>query len=440
MIKDNKINSRILIVDDVPQNIQVLANILKEAGYQMGFAKDAKTALAHVESTQFDLILLDIMMPEVDGYEVCNRLKKDQRKKDIPVIFITAKGETADKTRGFELGAVDYITKPFDVQEVLARVKTHLTIRNYATKLEQMVEERTGQLIHADRLATLGTFSAAIVHEINNPLSHIMGNAKLLKLLWDSLRSTIEMHIDKDDAAQETEDGNAMNGNLMNGNAMDANAIDRNAMDGNATGKNAIACKEVNDKDLIHKDIHGVDEALKSLLNGCYRISRLVHSLRTYSRQNNNTSTPKGKSLLIDILLDALSVVGHKLKFKGVTVDVSVPPELTIYCDQQKMSQALINLIDNACDAVQERSGAITVSATSVNDQIDVKIADNGPGIPDEIADKIFDPFFTTKNNNEGTGLGLFIVRNIIEGHQGKISLSPFDGKGTEFHIVLPST
>ena len=110
MINNSKNNSKILIVDDVPQNIQVLAGILQKAGYQLGFAKDGKTALAHAESTQFDLILLDIMMPEVDGYEVCTRLKKDKKIKDIPVIFITAKDAPEDKTKGFELGAVDYIT------------------------------------------------------------------------------------------------------------------------------------------------------------------------------------------------------------------------------------------------------------------------------------------------------------------------------------------
>ena len=162
MITYNNKAYKILIVDDVPHNIQVLANILKEAGYQLGFAKNGKTALTHMESAKFDLILLDIMMPGIDGYEVCAQLKKDRRTKNIPVIFITALHGTENKTKGFELGAVDYITKPFDAHEVLARVKTHLTIKDYSTKLEQIVEERTNQLIHADRLATMGTLSAAI--------------------------------------------------------------------------------------------------------------------------------------------------------------------------------------------------------------------------------------------------------------------------------------
>ena len=206
MSNDIKKNSKILIVDDVPQNIQVLANILKKAGYQLGFAKDGKTALAHIESTQFDLILLDIMMPEMDGHEVCARLKRAKKSKDIPVIFISAKDEIQDKTKGFELGAVDYITKPFDAQEVLARVKTHLTLHHYTVKLEQMVEERTRQLIHAERLATLGTFSAAIIHEINNPLSYIMGNAKLLELFWQSAKPILERHKNENKTREVGED------------------------------------------------------------------------------------------------------------------------------------------------------------------------------------------------------------------------------------------
>ncbi|MEW6381512.1 MAG: response regulator [bacterium] len=389
MVNDSKTSSRILIVDDVPQNIQVLANILKEAGYQMGFAKDAKTALAHTDSTQFDLILLDIMMPEIDGYDVCARLKEDRRKKDIPVIFITAKGETADKTRGFELGAVDYITKPFDVQEVLARVKTHLTIRSYATRLEQMVEERTRQLVHADRLATLGTFSAAIVHEINNPLSHVLGNAKLLQLLWNSLKPLVEGH----------------------------------------AGKNT-------EGERIREDMRSMDGALTSLLDGCYRISRLTNSLRTYSRQSN---AQKENYPLIDIINDALHVVMHKLKFLGITVDATVPRDLAIYGDQQKISQIFINLIDNACDAMEENAGGkITIQASAVDNQIDIRITDNGPGIPGKIADMIFNPFFTTKSKDKGTGLGLFIVKNIVEEYQGTITVSSGNGKGTEFHITLP--
>lgn len=389
MNNDIKKNSKILIVDDVPQNIQVLANILKKAGYQLGFAKDGKTALAHAESTQFDLILLDIMMPEMDGHEVCARLKRAKKSKDIPVIFISAKDEIKDKTRGFELGAVDYITKPFDAQEVLARVKTHLTLHHYTVRLEQMVEERTRQLIHAERLATLGTFSAAIIHEINNPLSYILGNAKLLEMFWQSAKPILEGHTDEDQTGE------------------------------------------------IGDDIKDVDEWLKFLQDGSHRISRLVKTLKTYARQGGDTR--KEKSFLIDIINDALYLVSHKLKLSNVGVEVAVPADLMIPCDPQRISQVFVNLLNNACDAMSGQKGNINIRAAILNDRIDIRIRDNGPGINRKIAGRIFDPFFTTKEKDQGTGLGLFIIKNIIEQHEGSIELAPADGKGAEFRIILPS-
>jgi signal transduction histidine kinase len=388
MIKETRKEYKILIVDDVPHNIQVLANILKEAGYQLGFAKDGKAALTHMESAKFDLILLDIMMPGVDGYEVCAQLKKDRRTKDVPVIFITALHGTESKTKGFELGAVDYITKPFDAQEVLARVKTHLTIRDYATRLEQMVEERTRQLIHADRLATLGTFSAAIIHEINSPLSYILGNTKLLELFWNTAHPIMERYT-----------------------------------------------KE-NMTDELRKDVAEMNEWLKYLQEGCDRISRLVKSLKAYSRQSD---AQKELTPVFDIINDALYLVGHKLKIHGIKVNVTVTPNLKIYCDPQKISQVFVNLIDNACDAMEDQRGKITINANPLNDHISIRIRDNGPGISEERADRIFEPFFTTKRKECGTGLGLFIVSTIIKEHGGKISLSLFNNrKGAEFTIILP--
>ncbi|MGA1841326.1 MAG: response regulator [bacterium] len=388
MIRDMKKEHKILIVDDVPHNIQVLANILKEAGYRLGFAKDGEAALTHMKSAKFDLILLDIMMPGIDGYGVCTQLKKDSQTRDIPVIFITALHGTENKTKGFELGAVDYITKPFDTREVLARVKTHLTIRDYATQLEQMVEERTRQLVHADRLATMGTFSAAIIHEINSPLSYIMGNTKLLELFWNNSRPILEGHAEED-----------------------------------KTG-------------YLVKDVKEVDEWLKYLQEGCDRISHLVKSLKAYSRQSD---IQREQTPLLDIINDSLYLIGHKLKIRGITIEVTGSLDLKIYCDPQKISQVFVNLLDNACDAITDQKGRITIDVNTLNDDnVSIRIRDNGPGISKEMADKIFEPFFTTKNKDCGTGLGLFIVKTIIKEHGGRISLSPFQGKGTEFTIILP--
>ena len=144
---------RVLIVDDTVQNIQVLGTVLREQNYQINVAQNGLQALESVEKVRPDLILLDVMMPEMDGFEACKRLKANDETKDIPIIFLTAKVETEDVVHGFDLGAVDYVTKPFNATELLARVHTHLELQRlrreleeYNQMLEQKVQERTAEL------------------------------------------------------------------------------------------------------------------------------------------------------------------------------------------------------------------------------------------------------------------------------------------------------
>ena len=120
--------ARILIIEDAPANIQSLSAILQERGYQISVATNGRRALEALERIRPDLILLDVMMPEMDGFETCRQIKASSAWREIPIIFLTAKTETADIVRGFELGAVDYVAKPFSSHELLARVKTHLTL------------------------------------------------------------------------------------------------------------------------------------------------------------------------------------------------------------------------------------------------------------------------------------------------------------------------
>ncbi len=131
--------SRILIVEDTPANIMVLSVTLKERGYQVSVATNGRQALEVLGRIQPDLILLDVMMPEMDGFETCRRLKESEQWRQIPVIFLTAKTETADIVKGFELGAVDYVGKPFNAHELLARVHTHLTIDRLHRENERLL-------------------------------------------------------------------------------------------------------------------------------------------------------------------------------------------------------------------------------------------------------------------------------------------------------------
>ncbi|MBW1804060.1 MAG: response regulator, partial [Deltaproteobacteria bacterium] len=190
MMHDNE--STILIVDDEHLNLKLLKAHLSSAGYHIWEAASGIEALKLAQEGP-DLILLDIMMPEIDGFETCRRLKQGDRTRDIPIIFLSSLTDSKAKVTCFEIGGVDFINKPFEAREVLARVQTHITLkqqelqlREHTKKLEQIIEERTRQLIHADRLSTIGTFSAGIAHEIRNPLTGINTYLYNLEELFDS--------------------------------------------------------------------------------------------------------------------------------------------------------------------------------------------------------------------------------------------------------------
>jgi two-component system sensor histidine kinase/response regulator len=189
---DNR-TEKILIVDDISKNIQILGNILAQRNYNIAYAQSGTEALKICEMQHFDLILLDIMMPEMDGYEVCARLKDNPKTKEIPIIFLTAKADMESIVKGFDVGGQEYITKPFNSAELLARVQTHLLLRKQKlelkhinTYLEDIVKERTAQLEKANsKLEQLdqakSNFLALISHEIRTPLNGIIGLTQLLE-------------------------------------------------------------------------------------------------------------------------------------------------------------------------------------------------------------------------------------------------------------------
>lgn len=167
-MKENLPRPTLLIVDDAPKNLQVLATILREKGYRLSIAPGGRQALDIVGRFRPDLILLDIVMPELDGFEVCRRLKDSPDTRDIPVIFLTAKTEADDIVRGFELGAVDYVTKPFNRAELLARINTHLKLKKAHEELLEMEQQNAA-------LAMAVTAN----HEINQPLTVLQGSVEL---------------------------------------------------------------------------------------------------------------------------------------------------------------------------------------------------------------------------------------------------------------------
>ncbi len=165
----------ILIVDDNPTNLGVLFDYLKNSDFKVLVAEDGEGALTRANYAKPDIILMDVIMPGIDGFETCKRLKVNEETKDIPIIFMTALSDTVDKVKGFELGAVDYITKPLHHEEVLARITTHLTIRKLQTNLQEQISERDVLIKELD------AFAQTVAHDLKGPLGTIIGYVDFLE-------------------------------------------------------------------------------------------------------------------------------------------------------------------------------------------------------------------------------------------------------------------
>jgi two-component system sensor histidine kinase/response regulator len=210
--------SCVLVVDDIPKNLQVVGTMLRNAGYAIMPATSGAKALEGVRVQSPDLILLDLMMPEMDGLEVCRRLKADPLTQQIPVIFLTASNEMEHLVKGFEMGAVDYVTKPFNPPELLARVRTHLelkhardTIVRYGQELSRLNEEKN-------------EFMGIAAHDLRNPLGAIIGYSELVVEDARSLK-----HDDLDDNGRRIVEAASRMVEMVQ-NLLDANRIERGEM------------------------------------------------------------------------------------------------------------------------------------------------------------------------------------------------------------------
>lgn len=407
-------DSNIIVVDDSVASLDLLNQILSDEGYGVAAFTDGNKALMFAKQNFPDIVLLDIMMPEASGYHVCESLKENQATQDIPVIFISAKNDILDKVKAFSLGGVDYISKPFQVDEVLARIKTHLKIRYLQKNLEKKNEELAStlenlqtaqhQLIMQEKMASLGRLSAGIAHEIKNPLNFINSFASLNLERTRELREFLE------------------------------------------AGKNLLSSKN---REEIFEALDDLISNSKNMLEGGQRADRIIRSMLLHARDSKSQLQ---KQNINELLNDSVGLAYHAMRSKDSFFSVNIETHLdeqipNMMVMPQALTQVFVNLINNACYALSEKQSLSTdknlpqifISTHNNKDHMEIRIRDNGTGIGQKHMGKIFDPFYTTKPAGEGAGLGLSICHDIIcHGHGGQIRALSKKGQYTEIIISLP--
>ena len=437
MVTDG-VGQTILIIDDNPTNIEVLYDALDRAGYKVLVEMDGWHGIETVKNYPPDLILLDVMMPVIDGFETCRQLKSQQTTCEIPIIFMTALNDTTDKVKGLALGSVDYITKPFQQEEVLARIEIHLKLRQANLELarqkdilEQRVQERTTelsqaldnfkntqlQLVQSEKMATLGNLVAGVAHEINNPLGFLKGSLSNTEEYIQDLFKYVQCvqqhypHLAPDVT------------NL-------ANKIDL---------------------EFLSEDL---PKLLGSMQVATERIMDISTSLRTFSRADTSEKVAcnlhEGIESTLLILKYRLKASQKRPAIEVITDYGKLPP---VKCFLGQLNQVFMNILANAIDVLDTESIGRTFAQLQANSQqiiirtevssgqntVAIRIADNGSGMPEDIKAHIFDHLFTTKEVGKGTGLGLVIARQIVEEtHNGKLICNSVLGEGTEFVIEIP--
>jgi C4-dicarboxylate-specific signal transduction histidine kinase len=377
---------KILAVDDEPRNLKILLLGLGDT-WEIKTATNGEEAIEALKSYAPDVVLLDIMMPGIDGYEVCKRIRANPDFKFTKVILVSGKALLEERLKGYEIGADDYMTKPFIPEELAAKVKVFMrltlvekSLMELTQSLEDKVEERTQKLIDAEakmvnsaKMSALGEMAGGIAHEINTPLATIT-------LLTGQLHEMV------------------LEGEL--------------------------------DRDIFARNIKMIEDTT-------LRISKIILGLRTFSRDSSKEAF---ESHAIKGVVDSTFQLCRE-KFKNANIEVKldpIPDNLIVDCRSTQLSQVLLNLLGNAADAVEELPEKwVRLAVTTEGEDLLMRVTDSGKGISADVQKKIFQPFFTTKMVGKGTGLGLSISKGLIEAHRGTLSVDA-KSPNTCFVIRIP--
>ncbi|MDJ1175356.1 sensor histidine kinase [Roseofilum capinflatum] len=407
----------ILIVDDTPVNLRLLSDMLEERHYNVRKALNGNMALLATDRKLPHLILLDVNMPDMNGYQVCQQLKKSETTRHIPVIFISALDEARDKIKAFQAGGVDYVTKPFAVEEVLARINHQLELQRLNTDLRDRNQEledaltqlklTQAQLIQKEKMSSLAELVSGVAHQINNPVSFIYSNLEPANEYINSLLNIIAFYQEHyPDALQDAEN----------------------------------PLQEL-DFDFLESDLR---DLMQSMYHGADRIRSIVLTLQKFSHLDEAEIKWLGINQELESTLTLIQYDLESRNIQPIKWVKSYGDIPDIMGCPRDLNQVFLNLFNNAIEALEDAKESVDptvwIETKLVDeDRVQILIKNNGVGVSEEIRSQIFDPFFTTKLDRNSQGLGLSISHQIIvEQHGGCLICESLPGAQTAFIIELP--
>ncbi|MEH6625660.1 MAG: hybrid sensor histidine kinase/response regulator [Motiliproteus sp.] len=396
---------KVLIVDDMPTNLDVLNRILEEQGYKVSFATSGEQAIKLATLDRPDLILLDVMMPEMDGFETCRRLKSLRQTRSIPVIFVTGKTDSQDVVEGFHIGAVDYITKPVCQEEVCARTQAHLQTQALLQIRDELIEklrehnqsnlqalaEQRKQLVGNNLLASLGEMVGEFAHEVGTPVG------VSLTALSNLVQENRELQ------------GKFADGTLTRQDFSDYLSISQES--------NSLA-------------VSNIERAVK-----------LIQSFRRVVVDQCQEETSKFK--LKEYIEQVLLTLSPKLKNTDHKVEVDCPEDLEIDSYPGAFAGIVTNLVINSLiHGFKDKSaGLMRFQVQAGENGLNMTYSDDGCGIPEEFLERVFDKYFTSNREGGGSGLGLHVIQCLVaDTLGGEIECQSQQGQGVQFNIRVPLT
>jgi len=383
---------KILVVDDNHKNIQVIGSILREVGYSVGFALDGQQALTLLRKTNdYDLVLLDVNMPVMNGFETCIAIRKNERLKDIPVLFLTALNEINDVVAGFEAGGQDYITKPFNSKELLSRVKTHIELK-YAKDqlkhvnhwLEEKVQERTIELQQANSKLVAANkelqvldkaksdFLNIISHEINTPLSGIIGFVDLLK------------------------------------------------------------------EELVNSELNEMLQYLELSVRRLERFARI--SLRITELGTKGIILKKEDNQLVHLIASTKKRVAEQIEAKGINLCVEGEINGLSICGEKELIELCFESILKNAITYSPDGSKIIIRIISAGERTVCSFIDQGSAFSTNALKNLYQLFAPGEQHIEGNkGLDLALVKFILNAHEGEIKISNNEVRGATVTLIFPN-